>query len=231
MSAAPHANRQSRRAIEGRVFRRAHGHPGVSARRYAGNLRRGLRQPAVAAASRVDLERHSCRGWTGDVLSRRRTIERGTAGEKGGYGYTHEFPLGQLPAGRYVLRVSARALSPMAARRSAKWSSASDDGWYRHVAKGTAAGSSIRDARSFATRRPGRRSGPAHAGRTRRLRPWISRPNGRRRLRRRAADARLTVEILDPRHEGASLVVPVSEVQPAARNGRRLRSLSRRFTL
>ncbi len=31
-------------------------------------------------------------------------------GKKGGYGYTHEFPLGQLPAGRYVLRVSARAL-------------------------------------------------------------------------------------------------------------------------
>ena len=31
-------------------------------------------------------------------------------GKKGGYGYTREFPLGQLPAGRYVLRVSARAL-------------------------------------------------------------------------------------------------------------------------
>jgi hypothetical protein len=31
-------------------------------------------------------------------------------GKKGGYGYTREFPLGQLPPGRYVLRVSARAL-------------------------------------------------------------------------------------------------------------------------
>ncbi len=31
-------------------------------------------------------------------------------GKKGGYGYTREFPLGQLPAGRYVLRVSARSL-------------------------------------------------------------------------------------------------------------------------
>ena len=32
-------------------------------------------------------------------------------GKKGGYGYTREFPLGQLPRGRYVLRVSARALT------------------------------------------------------------------------------------------------------------------------
>src|SRR5262249_16920148 len=31
-------------------------------------------------------------------------------GKKGGYGYTREFALGQLPAGRYVLRVSASSL-------------------------------------------------------------------------------------------------------------------------
>jgi VWFA-related protein len=31
-------------------------------------------------------------------------------GKKGGYGYTREFTLGQLPPGRYVLRVSARSL-------------------------------------------------------------------------------------------------------------------------
>jgi hypothetical protein len=31
-------------------------------------------------------------------------------GKKGGYGYTREFSLGQLPPGRYVLRVSARSL-------------------------------------------------------------------------------------------------------------------------
>ena len=31
-------------------------------------------------------------------------------GKKGGYGYTRELPLGELPAGRYVLRVTAHSL-------------------------------------------------------------------------------------------------------------------------
>ena len=31
-------------------------------------------------------------------------------GKKGGYGYTREFPLGDLPPGRYVLRVTAKSL-------------------------------------------------------------------------------------------------------------------------
>ena len=32
-------------------------------------------------------------------------------GKKGGYGYTRELPLGDLPAGRYVLRVTAKSLA------------------------------------------------------------------------------------------------------------------------
>jgi VWFA-related protein len=36
-------------------------------------------------------------------------------GKKGGYGYTRELPLGDLPAGRYVLRVTAKSLASNAA--------------------------------------------------------------------------------------------------------------------